>query len=101
MQRFFLVALLLLTVAAVEAPVAELYQAVRDGDIQRVTRLLKEQPELARARTADGRWPVFLLGAQRVETNMAELFLAHGADVKQTNSEGRTALHLAAKSGSI
>ena len=79
---------------------AELEEAVHAGDVRQVSLLLKQYPDLVRDRSEDG-WRPFFFGAGTDETNMAELFLVAGADVKQRNDSGETALHYAAMFRSV
>lgn len=66
------------------------------GDLDRVRALLQDEPDLIAAYSEDG-WTPLHLAAHFGSTEVAELLLAHGADVeaRSRSREGNTPLHAA------
>jgi uncharacterized protein len=73
-----------------------LFEACAAGEIERVERLLQEEPSTIRGYSADG-WTPLHLAAFFGHTKIAELLLSHDADVaaRSRNSNGNTPLHAA------
>jgi uncharacterized protein len=73
----------------------EIYEAAVRGDLKEVERLLSLDPTVVNCRDEYGFTPLHgVVGEDHFE--MAELFIARGADVNARNDSGVTPLHLAA-----
>jgi uncharacterized protein len=74
----------------------DLFEASAAGEIERVERLLAESAEAANAYSGDG-WTPLHLAAFFGHTKIAEMLLAHHADVaaRSRNANGNTPLHAA------
>jgi len=73
-----------------------LFEACAAGEIERVERLIASDASAVNSLSADG-WTPLHLAAFFGHTKIAELLLAHGADVaaRSRNSNGNTPLHAA------
>ncbi len=69
--------------------------AAKTDDLEKVQALLKNNPDLAFSKDGNGATPLHLAAA-RGHKDVAELLLAHGADVSAKNNVGDTPLELAA-----
>src|SRR5262249_5255007 len=78
---------------------AAILQAVRDGDVSVVKRLLSEDPGLVQATDNHFKTPLHW-AAELDHDDVAELLLHAGADVEATTSWGATPLDWAATMGS-
>jgi ankyrin repeat protein len=81
-------------------PLANIFDAVQSGGVERAAALLREDPSLAQARDAAGNPLVFYLrpGTERLEP-LIQLLLAHGADLNARDRRGRTILDAALGDG--
>jgi uncharacterized protein len=78
---------------------AAILQAVKDGDMPLVERLLTADPRLVRARDEYLKTPLHL-AAEHNRRDVAQVLLDSGADLEATTSWGATALDWAATMGS-
>lgn len=78
---------------------AAILQAVRDGDMPVVERLLSADPRLVRARDEYLKTPLHW-AAEHDRRDVAQMLLDSGADLEATTSWGATALDWAAAMGS-
>ena len=81
------------------ATAGEIHDAVKNGDVETVKVLLKENPALVNDRDNRGRTPLHLAAAHEQE-EIAKLLLAKKADVNAKDKDGCTPLHEAAQNGS-
>jgi uncharacterized protein len=77
-----------------------LFDAASAGDIDEVTRLLTAGADVNAREGRDGATPLHA-AALASQPAMAEVLIAHGADVNALNVGGFTPLHAAAYSGSV
>ncbi len=91
-------AIALLCCASLSAA-SELVTAAEAGDLAAVNQLLNQRPSLLNAPDAAGRTPLHAAVARKHVAVMASL-LQHGADCRSKDAQGRTAMALAARSGS-
>lgn len=77
----------------------DIYQAVKDGDAERVANLLEKEPELLNSKNADALTPLNL-AAEQGQYGVAKLLLEKGADPLLGDNENSGPIHLAAISGS-
>jgi ankyrin repeat protein len=75
-----------------------IHDAARDGDLARVSALLKENRNLVRKRTATG-WTPLHWAAVKGSKPVAESLLANKADVDARSNDGDTPLHIAVLNG--
>jgi ankyrin repeat protein len=68
--------------------------AARDGDLEKVKALLKDNPELVSTKDNDG-WTALHFAASNDHKNLVELLLANQADVNAKAKDGWTPLRLA------
>jgi len=82
------------------APVAAIaiHDAARDGGLEKVRALLKQNPDLALSKDAEGMTPLHW-AAMQGRKDMAELLIANRADINAKNKYGATPLHVAVLSG--
>ena len=78
---------------------ATIHEATRVGDVDKVKALLQENPNLVFSTEETAGWTPLQAAAYRGFEDLAELLLAHGADVDEGGSTNNTPLHLAADSG--
>jgi cytohesin len=83
---------------ATAATKGELLQAVRDGDLVKVTAQLKDNPALISSTDANASTPLHL-AASSDRKDVAEFLSANHADVSAKDANGATPLHNAAFSG--
>ena len=76
----------------------EIHDAARDGDFGKVQTLVKGNPGLVFNKDEGGFTPLHW-AASSGHKDVAELLLAHGADVNAKNNNGSTPLHFAAALG--
>lgn len=77
-----------------------IHQAAQAGDLSRVRALLAVEPGLAKRRDQKHPQTPLHLAAAQGNVPLAELLLAHGADINAVDlTTGRTPLHLAAHLG--
>jgi ankyrin repeat protein len=76
-----------------------IHDAARDGDLARVSALLKENRNLVRKRTATG-WTPLHWAAVKGSKPVVESLLASKAEVDARSNDGDTPLHIAALNGS-
>ena len=95
-MKFGNLLMVVLLCAAACGPVTrtELHDAVRAGDAAKAKQWLAARPEAVNDRDALGDTPLHA-AAQTGNVEMAELLLAHGADVNAKADAGWTALHWA------
>jgi ankyrin repeat protein len=99
------IAVVLLIVLAVSisackssSSLGSIHDAARDGDLQKVTMLLKDSPELALKEDKGALTPLHW-AAENGHRDVAELLLANKADVNAKDNNGYTPLSWAAKAG--
>jgi ankyrin repeat protein len=68
---------------------------VREGDVEKVKALLKDNPDLVFSQDSDGQTPLHL-AAWNDQRDFAELLLVSKAEVKAKDKFGQTPLHYAA-----
>jgi ankyrin repeat protein len=75
-----------------------IFEAARNGDLERVRTLLKADPNLISSKDDKGRAPIFhaVIGKQKA---VLEFLIAQGADATTTAANGMTPLHIAAFHG--
>jgi len=81
-----------------EFEIKELMNAVENGRLEQVQNLLKEKPDLVKARDNDG-WTPLIMAARFNHVNLIKLLLKSGAKVDDVDNEGSSALHHASASG--
>jgi len=77
---------------------AEIHDAAKKGDIERVEALLAETPEQVNAKDENDETPLHL-AVRRGYNEVIGLLLAQGADVNAKNEAGVTPLHTAVQEG--
>ncbi|MEI6670223.1 MAG: ankyrin repeat domain-containing protein [Acidobacteriota bacterium] len=77
----------------------DVFTALSQGDMTRISVCLKAKPELANARDKDGQTPLHI-AARRGMADTALLLVKMGADPTLRNAEGRTAINIAQDNGS-
>lgn len=75
-----------------------IHDAVRNGDLGKVKSLLKDNTDLVFTKDGKGLTPLYL-AASKGESAVAEVLLAHRAEVNPTDRYGDTPLHAAACNG--
>jgi serine/threonine protein kinase len=81
--------------SSVQSPIADIHDAAKSGDIERVRALLNSNPNLISSKTDEGLTPLHeaaLYGRKEV----VELLLGRKAEINSTDNGGGTALHYAA-----
>lgn len=81
-----------------EFEIKELMNAVENGRLEQVQNLLKEKPDLVKAKDNDG-WTPLIMAARFNHVNIIKLLLKSGAKVDDVDNEGSSALHHASASG--
>ncbi len=76
----------------------EIHDAAESGDLQKVTDLISETPQLIENRDDGGNTPL-LLAALNGHKEIFQYLLSKGADLKAVNNRGSYALNLAASNG--
>jgi ankyrin repeat protein len=74
---------------------SEIHNAAQHGDVQKIKALLNDNPALVFSKDNYGNTPLHD-AALNGHKDVAELLVAHGADVNAKNNNGSTPLHLAA-----
>jgi ankyrin repeat protein len=70
---------------------APIWEAVKFGGLDRVRKLLRENPECVNVRHDDGQTPLhYLHGSTQHGEEMIELLIEHGADINARDNAGRT-----------
>ncbi len=94
-------AMLLLGALACGAPAfcGPIHEAARDGDLKKVTLLLKDHPNLVSSKDEKYGQTPLLIAAFNDRKDVVELLLASKADVNAKANNGSTPLHLAAAKG--
>ncbi len=73
-------------------------QAAKEGDLEKIQAILKDNPDLISALDGEGNTPLdWAVIKDRLD--VAKLLLANKADVNEPGSDGETALHIAANLG--
>ena len=75
-----------------------LHDAARDGELAKVQALLKDNPDLVFSKDAFG-WTPLHYAVVSGQKDVAELLLAHGAEVNAEDNDGFTPLHVATANG--
>ena len=78
-----------------------IHDAIIEGDIERVCRMLKKVPELANLPTPGRGWTPLHMAVHAGDIDLATVLLEHGADANAASSSGKTAVHQAAGEGDI
>ncbi len=91
---------MLLTIVAWSIPTfcGEIHEAARDGDLQKVKALLKDNPELIFRADSGGQTPLHS-AAFKGQKNVVKLLLANKAGINAKDNYGLTPLHSAALEG--
>jgi hypothetical protein len=76
----------------------EIHDAARNGDLEKVKTLLKDNPDLVSSKDKWDRTPLHW-AAVGGHKDVAELLLTNKAEVNATNNEGETPLHVAVAKG--
>ena len=76
-----------------------IHEAARDGDLQKVEALLKDQPSLISSKDEQNGQTPLHIAAFNDRIDVAKLLLADNADVNAKAKNGSTPLHLAAAKG--
>ena len=76
----------------------EIHDAARDGNLEKVKALIKNNPDLVFSKDDFGHTPLYLAAASG-RKNVVELLLANKADVNVTNNNGETPLRKAVVKG--
>ena len=82
-----------------EPPAVDIHTAARAGDLDQISALVAQSPELVNARDGRGNTPLHL-AVQELKLESVKRLLAAGADVKAQNALGAGALHFVAYAGS-
>jgi len=94
-SKIFLPVLIVFVLTAAFACAGEIHDACQAGDLEKVKKLLKEDPEQLQAVTPEGKSPLHMAtGWGRKE--IVIFLLKEGADIKALNMQGGTPLHVAA-----
>jgi ankyrin repeat protein len=96
---FVLIVAALLACHSGPAGANELFDAAQNGDVAAVDRVLKDRPGLLNATDSAGQTALHAAIARK-HVPIVESLLKHGADYRLKDAQGRTALALAAQSGS-
>ena len=80
--------------------IKELMNAVENGKLEQVQNLLKEKPELIKARDKDD-WTPLIMAARFNRVSLIKLLLKSGAKIDDVDGEGYSALHHASASGRL
>jgi ankyrin repeat protein len=73
---------------------AEIHNAARDGDLEKIKMLIKGNPELVSSKDSTGYTPLHY-AVEEWHKDVAELLLANNADVNAKGAGGKTPLHYA------
>jgi ankyrin repeat protein len=77
----------------------EIHDAVKNGDLERVKALLRQDPSLASNKEAEHGFTPLDVAVINGCRDIAEFLLTHGADANAKDNMGETALHAAAAMG--
>ena len=91
--------LLVFTMMSPLLPAAEIHDAIESGEPAKVTVLIQKDPDLLRAKNAEGDQPLHL-AAKQGDDEMIRLLLEAGADANAKGAKGWTPLHYAGASDS-
>lgn len=87
--------LLLVLVWSSQAHCGEIHKAAKKGDVEKVKKLLKGNPDLVFSKDEDG-WTPLHLAAANGHRELAEVLLTERAEVNAKDNNGSTPLHQAA-----
>jgi ankyrin repeat protein len=78
----------------------DVWSLTRNGKVERLREILREEPALARVSTGEGYTPLMWLpGDAGSPLEIAALLLEHGADPSRRNAQGETAADIATRRG--
>ena len=77
-----------------DSPTAEIHDAVRHGNLDKVNSILAKKPELIKAKDKDGDTPLHIAASWGYKS-MVKLLITNGADLNAKGSDGLTPLHMA------
>jgi cytohesin len=92
--------ILVALVWSISAVCSEIHDAAKSGDLAKLNALLKDHPELASSKDADG-WTPLHWAARKGHKDVVELLLANKADVNARDNHGSTPLFEAACLGHL
>lgn len=97
----FLLALLLAGLCfPVSLHAQDFYQAIREGQVATVQRILAASPQLASEQEGTETYPLHVAAAHG-QAEVLDILLEHGAQLNQTDDTGATALHEAARANQL
>jgi ankyrin repeat protein len=86
--------LTMLTVLVMPAISADVHEAAKTRNIQKVCALIEKDPDLVDARDNSGRTPIHQSPIERY-IQAAALLLANGSDINEKDNSGKTPLYCA------
>ena len=98
--RLFITIILFSMPAGIAWGDSEIFMAVREGDLEKINRLIRLDPRVANARSVNRTRPMHWAAAYG-NIEIIQLLLEHGADVSASTVKGATPLMMAAAGGHI